>query len=99
VATDTGLARHLLDRYGMGVLPASAFGDDKHALRLRVATGLLYGTPPPSANWRSPPPTRSPSPGSRPPWTESKRSWPLSPRVTTLRSRRSQPSDGGLSAA
>jgi len=43
VATDTGLARHLLDRYGMGVLPGSAFGDDKHALRLRVATGLLYG--------------------------------------------------------
>jgi aspartate/methionine/tyrosine aminotransferase len=43
VTTDQALARHLLDRYGMGVLPASAFGEDKHALRLRVATGLLYG--------------------------------------------------------
>ncbi len=27
----------------MGVLPGSAFGDDPRALRLRVATGLLYG--------------------------------------------------------
>jgi aspartate aminotransferase len=43
VTTDQALARHLLDRYGMGVLPASAFGEQKHALRLRVATGLLYG--------------------------------------------------------
>jgi aspartate aminotransferase len=38
-----GLARHLLDRYGMAVLPASAFGEPEGALRLRVATGLLYG--------------------------------------------------------
>jgi aspartate aminotransferase len=43
VTTDTGLARLLLDRYAMGVLPASAFGDNTKALRLRVATGLLYG--------------------------------------------------------
>jgi aspartate aminotransferase len=43
VMTDTGLARLLLHRYGMGVLPAGAFGEDKRALRLRVATGLLYG--------------------------------------------------------
>jgi aspartate aminotransferase len=43
VTTDTGLARYLLDRYGTGVLPGSAFGEDKRALRLRVATGLLYG--------------------------------------------------------
>jgi aspartate aminotransferase len=27
----------------MGVLPGSAFGDEQGALRLRVATGLLYG--------------------------------------------------------
>jgi hypothetical protein len=40
---EAGLPVHLLDRYGMGVLPASAFGEQKHALRLRVATGLLYG--------------------------------------------------------
>jgi aspartate aminotransferase len=43
VTTGAGLARHLLDRYGMGVLPASAFGEPATALRLRVATGLLYG--------------------------------------------------------
>ncbi|HEY5987074.1 MAG TPA: pyridoxal phosphate-dependent aminotransferase [Streptosporangiaceae bacterium] len=43
VTTGPGLAGLLLDRYGMGVLPASAFGEDERALRLRVATGLLYG--------------------------------------------------------
>jgi len=43
VTTGQALARHLLDRYGMGVLPASAFGENATALRLRVATGLLYG--------------------------------------------------------
>jgi aspartate aminotransferase len=43
VATGADLARHLLDRYGMGVLPGSAFGEREGALRLRVATGLLYG--------------------------------------------------------
>jgi aspartate aminotransferase len=43
VTTGAALARLLLARYGMGVLPASAFGEDDGALRLRVATGLLYG--------------------------------------------------------
>jgi aspartate aminotransferase len=43
VTTGADLAGHLLDRYGMGVLPASAFGEPAAALRLRVATGLLYG--------------------------------------------------------
>ena len=43
VTTSQGLARHLLDRYCMGVLPASIFGEDATALRMRVATGLLYG--------------------------------------------------------
>jgi hypothetical protein len=43
VTTGQALARRLLDRYGMGVLHASAFGEDKHTLRVRVATGLLYG--------------------------------------------------------
>jgi aspartate aminotransferase len=43
VATSADLARHLLDSYGMGVLPGSAFGEREGALRLRVATGLLYG--------------------------------------------------------
>jgi aspartate/methionine/tyrosine aminotransferase len=43
VKTSDDLAALLLRRYGMGVLPGSAFGDDPGALRLRVATGLLYG--------------------------------------------------------
>jgi aspartate aminotransferase len=43
VTTGSGLAARLLDRYGMAVLPASAFGEDEPALRMRVATSLLYG--------------------------------------------------------
>jgi len=43
VTTGPQLARHLLERYGAGTLPASAFGADERALRLRLATGLLYG--------------------------------------------------------
>ena len=43
VTTSAGLARLLLDRYGAATLPASAFGDNPAALRLRLATGLLYG--------------------------------------------------------
>jgi aspartate aminotransferase len=44
VSTGAGLAELLLDRYGAGMLPASAFGEAAEALRLRVATGLLYGS-------------------------------------------------------
>jgi aspartate aminotransferase len=43
VTTAPGLAHLLLERYGMGVLPASSFGENPGVLRLRVATGLLYG--------------------------------------------------------
>jgi aspartate aminotransferase len=43
VATGPGLARLLLDRYGAATLPASAFGEHPGVLRLRLATGLLYG--------------------------------------------------------
>ena len=43
LATGADLARHLIDRYGAGSLPASAFGESESALRLRMATGLLYG--------------------------------------------------------
>ena len=43
VHTGADLARHLVDRYGAGALPASAFGEPEDALRLRLATGLLYG--------------------------------------------------------
>jgi aspartate aminotransferase len=43
IHTGADLARHLVDRYGAGSLPASAFGEPEDALRLRLATGLLYG--------------------------------------------------------
>jgi aspartate aminotransferase len=43
VRTGSQLAGLLLDRYGAGTLPGSAFGEDESSLRLRLATGLLYG--------------------------------------------------------
>ncbi|HLN68291.1 MAG TPA: aminotransferase class I/II-fold pyridoxal phosphate-dependent enzyme, partial [Streptosporangiaceae bacterium] len=43
ITSDEGLAALLLRRYGMGVLPGSAFGDERWRLRLRVATSMLYG--------------------------------------------------------
>ncbi len=43
IDSDEGLAALLLDRYGVGVPPASAFGERGWRLRLRVATALLYG--------------------------------------------------------
>lgn len=46
ITTGAGLADALLDRYGISVLPGSAFGDSAHALRVRVATSQLYGDTP-----------------------------------------------------
>jgi aspartate/methionine/tyrosine aminotransferase len=43
VSTSAALATMMLDRYGIGVLPGHAFGDDPGGLRVRVATSLLYG--------------------------------------------------------
>ena len=43
VTTSAGLAGLLLERYGAGTLPGSVFGERPGALRLRLATGLLYG--------------------------------------------------------
>jgi aspartate aminotransferase len=43
VTSDEGLADLLLRRYGVGVLPASAFGEQAWRLRMRVATAMLYG--------------------------------------------------------
>jgi aspartate aminotransferase len=43
VRSGPGLAALLLDRYGAGTLAGSSFGEDATALRLRIATGLLYG--------------------------------------------------------
>lgn len=38
------LAKLMLDRLGIAVLPGAAFGDQQSALRFRVATSLLYGS-------------------------------------------------------
>jgi aspartate aminotransferase len=43
ITSDESLAGVLLHKYGVGVLPGSAFGDDSGRLRLRVATAMLYG--------------------------------------------------------
>lgn len=43
IGTGADLAALLLQRYGLGSLPGSAFGEDPSCLRLRLATGLLYG--------------------------------------------------------
>ena len=43
VRTGADLAALLLHRYGAGTLPGSAFGESASSLRLRLATGLLYG--------------------------------------------------------
>jgi aspartate aminotransferase len=43
IDTSDELAALLLHRYGLGALPGSAFGEDPSCLRLRLATGLLYG--------------------------------------------------------
>ena len=46
VTTSADLARLLLQRYGAATLPGSAFGEPPAALRLRLATALLYGDTP-----------------------------------------------------
>ena len=46
MTTSAGLAGLLLERYGAGTLPGSAFGESAGALRLRLATGSLYGETP-----------------------------------------------------
>jgi len=43
VTTGAALAGLLLERYGAGTLPGSAFGESQEVLRLRLATGSLYG--------------------------------------------------------
>jgi aspartate aminotransferase len=43
IRTGAQLSGLLLERYGLGVLPSSEFGESGEALRLRVATSLLYG--------------------------------------------------------
>lgn len=44
VRTGADLARVLLDQFGVGVLPGSAFGTEEASLRLRVAVPGVYGS-------------------------------------------------------
>ncbi len=46
LTTGDSLARWLLDRHGIAVLPGTAFGDAAEYLTIRVATSLLYGDTP-----------------------------------------------------
>jgi aspartate aminotransferase len=43
VHTGADLAEHLLEHHDVGVLAGEAFGDDPAALRVRMATSLMYG--------------------------------------------------------
>jgi aspartate aminotransferase len=43
VTTGADLATHLIGKYGLGALPASAFGESEDVLRLRLATAMIYG--------------------------------------------------------
>ncbi|GAA1674723.1 aminotransferase class I/II-fold pyridoxal phosphate-dependent enzyme [Glycomyces endophyticus] len=43
IATSADLARVLLERFGIVVLPGSAFGDDPESLTVRVAVTGIYG--------------------------------------------------------
>jgi aspartate aminotransferase len=42
VSTSDELARYLLDEWGIATLPGTVFNEDPSALRLRLATSLLY---------------------------------------------------------
>lgn len=43
VTTGSELCQFLMDTYGLGLLPASAFGEEDSALRTRASVSLLYG--------------------------------------------------------
>ena len=76
VSTGPGLAALLLDRYGAGVLPASAFGEDRRAAGCGWRPGCSTADTTSSARPRWPHLTRWRCPGSRPRWPGSRRSWP-----------------------
>jgi aspartate/methionine/tyrosine aminotransferase len=45
ITTSEALARYLLDEFDIATLPGTAFGDRPEALRLRLATSMLYARP------------------------------------------------------
>lgn len=44
ITTSTQLAQHLLNHWDIATLPGMAFGEEPEALRLRLATSMLYGS-------------------------------------------------------
>jgi aspartate/methionine/tyrosine aminotransferase len=50
ITTSETLARYLLDECDIATLPGTAFGDRPEALRLRLATSLVYARPTPTAS-------------------------------------------------
>jgi aspartate/methionine/tyrosine aminotransferase len=42
ITTSEALAAHLLETWGIATLPSTAFGEEPQALRLRLATSMLY---------------------------------------------------------
>lgn len=62
VTNGAELSRHLMEHFGVGILPGEAFGDDPGALRFRASSSLLYGSSDEHrrAALRSPDPTTLP---------------------------------------
>lgn len=49
ITTGDQLARHLIDVWGVATLPGTAFGEQPAALRLRLATSMLFLSDPPQS--------------------------------------------------
>lgn len=47
ITTSDQLARHMIDAWGIATLPGTAFGEQPEALRLRLATSMLFLSDPP----------------------------------------------------
>lgn len=52
VTTSLQLAQYLLDEWDIATLPGVAFGEEPGALRLRLATSMLYGQPRETDHWQ-----------------------------------------------
>ena len=51
ITTSVQLAEYLLDHWDIATLPGVAFGEEPEALRLRLATSMLYGSPREQDHW------------------------------------------------
>jgi aspartate/methionine/tyrosine aminotransferase len=52
ISTNEQLAQYLLDQWDIATLPGTAFGEETSALRLRLATSMLYGSPAQTDLWQ-----------------------------------------------